>query len=196
MIGTLRGRLTHKSPQGVIIDVGGVGYMVTVPTGTLAELPPEGREAFLFIHTHVREEALQLFGFPDEEQKRLFLALMNISGIGPKVALSIVSAMPIESFVRAVEAADTTTLARVPGLGKKTAQRIVLEMKGKLPTDEAAVVAAYGSAFEDALSALLNLGYKRADAQLALEAVRGKVADDLEALLKEALKYLTGSQRG
>ena len=192
MIGSLRGRLTHKSPQGVLVETGGVGYMVSVPTATLASLPQEGREVFLFIHTHVREDALQLFGFIEEEQKRIFLALMGISGIGPKVAMNVISALSPEEFIRTVEAADATALAKVPGLGKKTAQRIVLEMKGKLPTDQELNPAAYGSSYEDALSALVNLGYKKAEALEALEAVRGRAADTVEALIKESLKHLTG----
>lgn len=195
MIGSLRGRLTHKSPQGVLVEAGGVGYLVTVPTGTLASLPPEGREVFLFIHTHVREDALQLFGFVDEEQKRMFLALTAISGIGPKVAMNVISSMPVEAFVRTVEAGDAAALAKVPGLGKKTAQRIVLEMKGKLPTDESASPTQYGSAYEDALSALVNLGYKKAEAIEALEAVRGRAEDTVEALIKETLKHLTGGSQ-
>ncbi len=195
MIGSLRGRLTHKSPQGVLVEAGGVGYLVTVPTGTLASLPPEGREVFLFIHTHVREDALQLFGFVDEEQKRMFLALTAISGIGPKVAMNVISSMSVEAFVRTVEAGDAAALAKVPGLGKKTAQRIVLEMKGKLPTDESASPTQYGSAYEDALSALVNLGYKKAEAIEALEAVRGRAEDTVEALIKETLKHLTGGSQ-
>lgn len=194
MIGTLRGRLTHKSPQGVIIEAAGVGYMVTVPTGTLSSLPSVGHDAFLYIYTHVREDALLLYGFSTEDEKRIFLALLGITGIGPKVAMNIVSGMSHDDFIRAVEAGDTDSLSRIPGLGKKTAQRIVLEMKGKLPADE--VTTPVGAVASDALSALVNLGYKKSEALDAIEAVRGRAPETIEGLLKEALKYLTGGQRG
>lgn len=194
MIGSLRGRLTSKSPQGVIIEAGGVGYMVTVPTGTLSTLPSVGHDAFLYIYTHVREDALLLYGFSTEDEKRIFLALLGITGIGPKVAMNIVSGMSHDDFIRAVEAGDTDSLSRIPGLGKKTAQRIVLEMKGKLPVDE--IATPVGAVASDVLSALVNLGYKKAEALDAIEAVRSRAPEDIEGLLKEALKYLTGGQRG
>lgn len=186
MIGSLRGTLLHKSPPNVLVEVGGVGYRVTVPVNTLSSFPPEGHEVFLFVHTHVREDAIQLYGFTTETEKRTFLTLLTITGIGPKVALSIVSTIPHDQFLSAVDAEDITLLTRVPGLGKKTAQRIVLELRGKLATEAAPTDAV----FTDALSALTNLGYKKAEATAAIEAVRGAGADGLEATLRDALKHL------
>jgi len=187
MIGTLRGNIAHKSASEVIVDVGGVGYRVITPLGVLSELPPVGREAFLYIYTHVREDAIHLYGFSSEGEKKVFTTLLGISGIGPKVALSIVSGIPYEAFLVAVEAEDITRLTSIPGLGKKTAQRLVLELRGKLPREG---VAAVDAEFEDALSALINLGYRKADATGAIELARKDGHSDIESVLREALKRL------
>jgi len=187
MIGTLRGSLGHKSVSDVIVDVGGVGYRVIVPLGVLSELPPTGSEVFLYIYTHVREDAIHLFGFSSEGEKRVFTTLLGISGIGPKVALSIISGIPYEQFLSAVEAEDITRLTSIPGLGKKTAQRLVLELRGKLPKEGGS---AADVEFDDALSALINLGYKKADASGAIELARKDGHGDIETILREALKRL------
>jgi len=187
MIGSLRGNITHKSATGILLDVGGVGYRVITPLGVLSELPPVGSEAFLYIYTHVREDAIHLYGFSSEGEKKVFTTLLGISGIGPKVALSIVSGIPYEEFLSAVEAEDITRLTRIPGLGKKTAQRLVLELRGKLPREG---IAAADSEFEDALSALINLGYKKVDAAGAIELARKDGHSDIESVLREALKRL------
>lgn len=186
MIGSLRGTLTHKSASGLIVDVAGVGYRVLVPLGVLSELPPVKSEVSLHIHTHVREDAITLYGFASEGEKNVFITLLGISGIGPKVALNIVSGMPFEEFLAAVESEDITRLTRTPGLGKKTAQRLVLELRGKLPTEGLSPVAEY----EDALSALINLGYKKGDASDAVALARKDGHEDLESILREALKRL------
>lgn len=188
MIGSLRGQLVHKSTSDVIVDVGGVGYHVLVPTVVLSELPPVGDEVFLHIYTHVREDAIHLYGFAGEGEKRAFITLLGISGIGPKVALNIVSGIPYDEFLAAVETEDITRLTRIPGLGKKTAQRMVLELRGKLPREGEASA----SEFDDALSALVNLGYKKADASEAIAMARKDGHSDIEFIIRESLKRLGG----
>lgn len=192
MIGTLRGVLTVRRPDEVVVEAGGVGYLLSVGVNTFSALPEQGREVFFYIYTHVREDALQLFGFATEEEKRIFVTLLGISGIGPRVALSVVSAIPHDKFLIAVEAEDIELLTRVPGLGKKTAHRIVLELRGKLPRAEAPL----DRATEDALSALQNLGYKKADAMGALQKAAKNGYNELEPLVKEALRVLTGGDDG
>lgn len=190
MIASLRGRLLSKKPDNVIIEAGGVGYGIQVPLTLLSSLPEEGREVFLHIHTHVREDILQLFGFQTEDEKRVFTSLIGISGIGPKIALSILSTIPPDKFHRVIDSEDVDLLCRVPGLGKKTAQRLILELKEKLPSlikgrkDKDDV-------FDDTLSALMNLGYKRAVAHDVLEKAWSGGHRDIEGLLRESLKYLT-----
>ena len=187
MIGSLSGKMGHKSASEVIVDVGGVGYRVLVPMGVLSELPPAGRDVFLFIYTHVREDAIHLYGFSSEGEKRVFTTLLGISGIGPKVALSIISGMPYEEFLIAVEAEDIARLTRIPGLGKKTAQRLVLELRGKLPKEGTTGTSEY----DDALSALMNLGYKKSDASAAIELATKDGHTEIESVLREALKRLS-----
>ena len=187
MIASLRGRLLSKRPDGVIIDVGGVGYSVTVPLSTLASLPDETSEVFLYTYTHVREDILQLFGFRVEEEKRIFTTLIGVSGIGPRIALSILSTIPADTFYGLVHAEDVEALCRVPGLGKKTAQRIILELREKLP----AMREKKDVLYEDTLSALVNLGYKKNIAQDALDKAYNSGVRDIESLLRETLKYLT-----
>lgn len=188
MIGSLRGKLLIKGSQEVIVETAGVGYHVIVGMNALSELPPEGREVFLYIYTHVRDDAIELFGFPSVEEKRVFKTLLGVSGIGPKVALNIVSAIPHEDFLKAVEAEDIAFLTRVPGLGKKTAHRLVLELRGKLPRKEQP----RDRIFEDALSALVNLGYRKSDAMGAVEKAYNMGQSEIEPLIKASLKFLTG----
>lgn len=186
MIGSLRGKLISKRPDNVIVEAGGVGYLVNVPVNLLSSLPAEGAEVFLHIHTHVREDALQLYGFPSEDEKRIFTTLLGVTGIGPKMALNILS-VPVKDFLRALETEDVAMLCRIPGLGKKTAHRLILELREKLPS----VREPKDRVFEDTLSALINLGYKRAEAQESLEAALKKGCAGIEDLLRESLKYLT-----
>jgi Holliday junction DNA helicase RuvA len=193
MIGTIRGKLIIKSPSDIIVEASGVGYQLHVPLTILSEMPQVGEEVFLYVYTHVREDAIHLYGFSSEEQKRAFVTLLGITGIGPKVALNVISGINHDEFLRAVEAEDVTMLTRIPGLGKKTAHRIVLELKGKLPQlGEAPADRVY----EDTLSALVNLGYRKADALEALELARKKGYNEIEPLLREALKFLTGEGNG
>jgi Holliday junction DNA helicase RuvA len=188
VIGSLRGKLITRRPDSVIVDVNGVGYTVHVPLHVLPDLPGEGREVFLHIHTHVREDSLQLFGFLSEDEKKVFLALLGISGIGPKMALNVLSGISHNDFLDAIETEDVALLCRVPGLGKKTAHRLILELREKLPSPSGAK----DRLFDDTLSALVNLGYKKAVAQEVLEKAYKKGFTDIEDLLRETLKLLQG----
>jgi Holliday junction DNA helicase RuvA len=188
MIAFLRGNLLSKKPENVIIDVSGVGYMILVPLNTLSLLPDEGNNISLHIYTHVREDTLQLYGFSSEDEKKIFITLIGITGIGPKMALNILSGISHDDLIRAIETEDVAYLCRIPGLGKKTAHRLILELKEKLPSSREPA----DRIFEDTLSALVNLGYKKTVARQSLEKAYRKGFHDIEGLLKEALKYLTG----
>lgn len=188
MIGSLRGRLLSKKPGDVIVETAGVGYQLNITVRTLSELPEEGKEVFFHVYTHVREDAIQLYGFREDEEKRIFTTLLNVSGIGPKVAMNILSGLSHEDFLKAVESEDIDMLSRAPGVGKKTAQRIVLELRGKLSAK-----GARDSIFDDTLSALINFGYRRSDVVRSIEKARAKGLADVEGLLKESLKYLSGA---
>ena len=189
MIGSLRGRIVSKRPDNVIIETCGVGYQVMVPINILSSLPEEGGEVFLHVYTHVREDSLQLYGFPSEEEKRVFTTLLGVTGIGPKMALNILSGFTVRDFMKAVDSEDVALLCKVPGLGKKTAHRLILELREKLVSK-----AVKDRVFDDTLSALINLGYKKSEAIEALErAYRGGYTQ-VEDLLKEALRYLTGGR--
>jgi Holliday junction DNA helicase RuvA len=192
MIGSLRGVVLTRRPDNVLIDVNGVGYQVNLPLNVLADLPGEGKEVFLHIYTHVREDALQLFGFTSEEEKRIFVVLLGISGIGPKMALNILSGLSYGEFLNAIDTEDVAMLCRIPGLGKKTAQRLILELREKLPSSPGIK----DRIFEDTLSALMNLGYKKNIAQEFLEKSYKQGFNDIEGLLKETLKQLTGTKHG
>jgi len=192
MIGSLRGTVLVRRPDNVIIDVNGVGYQLQLPLNALADLPAEGKEVFLHIYTHVREDALQLFGFTYEDDKKIFMVLLGISGIGPKMALNILSGLSHEEFLNALDTEDVAMLCRIPGLGKKTAQRLILELREKLPSS----TGTKDRIFEDTLSALMNLGYKRNIAQEFLEKSYKQGFNDIEGLLKETLKQLTGTKHG
>lgn len=191
MISSLKGRLLYKKPDNVVVEVHGVGYQVHIPVSLLAALPSEGAEVFLHIYTHVREDALQLYGFPSEEEKKVFTTLIGVTGVGPRMALNILSGISVNDFLKAINTEDVEKLCRIPGLGKKTAHRLILELREKLPAAEGG----RGRMFDDALSALTNLGYKRAEAQESLEVTIKKGYTQIEDLLKEALKYLTGGQK-
>lgn len=171
MIAHLRGSLLTKSPQSCVVEAGGVGYEVAISIPTFTALPAEGQTVALLIHTHVREDAFLLFGFMDALEKRLFEKLLGISGIGPKLALTVLSGLPPDRLIGAIQQQDHATLTRIPGVGKKTAERIVLELKDKLEGLGAAPVPGVATPVaEDVLSALVNLGYPRAVAQKAIEA--------------------------
>ena len=197
MIAFLRGRLGDKQPNRIIVDVGGVGYDVAVPLSTFYTLGEPGAEVALRVHTHVREDALALYGFATGLELQIFERLIGISGIGPKLALAVLSGIDVTDLVRAVQLGDVVRLTAIPGVGKKTAERIGLELKDKLPPELAAEVAAQtaadgtGGLRGDLLSALLNLGYHRPLAEKAVDAALKRVEPKtFEAVLKQALRDL------
>jgi holliday junction DNA helicase RuvA len=195
MIAHLRGRLLSKTPNQAIIECAGVGYDITISVTTFSALPAEGAEAVLHIHTHVREDQIALFGFSETQEKRLFEKLLTISGIGPKLAITVLSGISADRLVTAIRSGDHATLTRIPGIGKKTSERVVLELKDKL--DDLAVSIPttggglhHGPAGDDALSALVNLGYPRPVAQKAIETAIAKdpaAAHDFETLFRAAM---------
>jgi len=192
MIAQLSGLLALKSPEQLIIDVGGVGYHVLVSLHSFYKLPDAGAPVRLLIHTHVREDALQLFGFLEREEKELFLLLTGVSGIGPRLAMNILSGRPTQELLEALDAGDLGRLVAIPGIGKKTAERLVLELRDKIknlrmqPEFTAGTVATGVDA--EAISALVNLGYKRADAERAVKAAQAAGANDIETIIRAALK--------
>jgi len=197
MIAFLRGRIFDKQPNRVIVDVQGVGYEVAVPLSTFYDLGDVGAEAELRIYTHVREEALQLFGFLTERERQLFERLISISGIGPKLAIAVLSGMDTGDLIAAVQRADVARLTGVPGIGKKTAERIVLELKDRLAhlTVHATAAAPAASPADrvraDLISALQNLGYQRPQAEKAVSATLDASPDlDFEPALKAVLREL------
>lgn len=197
MIALLRGELAYKSYDHLILDVGGVGYRLLIPLTTYYGLPEEGAVQ-LFVHTHVREDAIHLYGFLQPEEKDLFILLLTVSGVGPKLAVNILSHMAATDLKAALAGGDVKRLSALPGIGRKTAERLVLELRDKLPKGEAIPVSAPAagipspveSPLEDALSALVNLGYKEAAARKALEALEVSTAASVEEVLTGALKLL------
>jgi holliday junction DNA helicase RuvA len=192
MIAHLRGRLLSKQPQQVIVEAAGVGYDVAISVTTYTSLPAEGAEVALHIHTQVREDTLALYGFLDRSDKRIFERLITVSGVGPKLAITIQSGLPTDRLVAALRAQDHATLTRIPGVGKKLSERLVVELKDKLEDMAVAApaVASAGPAAEDVLSALVNLGYQRPSAQKAIEAAVAKdkgVGEHFDALFRAAL---------
>jgi Holliday junction DNA helicase RuvA len=195
MIAHLRGKLLFKQPGQAIVEAAGVGYDVAISVPTFTFLPAQGAEVALHIHTQVSEDQIALFGFLDREEKRLFERLILVSGVGPKLAVKILSGLSPEQTVQALRAQDHAQLTRIPGVGKKLAERLVVELKDKL--DDFAVAPARssvaGPAVEDVLSALLNLGYQRPAAEKAIEQAAAKdkaLAADFDGLFRGALKLI------
>jgi Holliday junction DNA helicase RuvA len=201
MIARLRGSLTEKEPHRVVIDVGGTGYRAFIPLSTYYALPEVGSEAALRIHTHVREDALSLFGFASREELDLFEKLIEISGVGPRLALAILSGMPVADLVTAISDGDSGRLRGIPGIGPKTADRVILEMRDRIRmmprgSEAAAGAGPDGSIRRDVVSALVNLGYREVIARdavdKAIEAdVREKGSRTVQTVLKRSLRYLT-----
>lgn len=195
MIAHLRGKLLAKHPNQAIVETAGVGYDVTISVPTFSDLPDAGAEVALHIHTHVREDAIALYGFLRSSEKALFEKLITVSGIGPKLAITILSGMAADEMVAAIRGNDVARLTRIPGIGKKTAERLVLELRDKLPaTIPASVTAvpALSTVEEDVLSALVNLGYQRAAAEKALAtATKNGKSGSFDALFREALAALS-----
>lgn len=193
MIAHLRGRLIAKHPNQAVVETAGVGYDVTITVPTYSDLPAVGAEVALHIHTHVREDVIALYGFLRPAEKQLFEKLISVSGIGPKLAITVLSGMPTEEMVRAIRGNDLGRLTRVPGIGRKTAERLVLELRDKLEDFGAApAVAAVTPVEEDVLSALTNLGYQRAAAEKALaHAAKNGKRDSFDVLFRDALAALS-----
>ena len=196
MIGLLRGRLLEKRPNQVILDVGGVGYLVAVPLSTFAALGELHAEVTLLIHTHVREDALALYGFLSSREKHFFELLLGASGVGPSLALKILSGMNVEELVPAIRTGDLVRLTKIPGVGRKTAERIIVELKDRLETiakevDKPAALSPAG-AEADVKSALVNLGYDERTVDKAVsEAKREAGTSNFERLLRVALAALS-----
>jgi Holliday junction DNA helicase RuvA len=200
MIGQLRGRLAEKRPNQVLVDVGGVGYVVLVPLSTFAALGDLHTEITLLIHTHVREDALSLYGFVSSREKHLFELLISASGVGPSLALKILSGMSVDELVPAIRGNDLARLTRIPGVGRKTGERMVVELKDKL---EAVVVmeaerpatSSPAGVEADVVSALINLGYEARVAEKTVEEARKESgAANFEKLLRAALQALSQSK--
>jgi len=196
MIGQLRGRLTDKRPNQLLVDVGGVGYLVAVPLSTYASLGDLHTEVTLLIHTHVREDALTLYGFLSSREKHFFEMLLGASGVGPSLALKILSGMSVGVLVPAIRTGDVARLTRIPGVGRKTAERMVVELKDKLETvvvaGEKPAAASPAGVEADVVSALINLGYEQRAAESAVaEAKRTAGTANFEKLLRAALHALS-----
>jgi Holliday junction DNA helicase RuvA len=199
MIAHISGILFSKNPQSVIVDINGVGYQILIPLSTFYQLPDEAERVSLHVYTHVREDTLQLFGFQTEMEKGLFLLLISVSGIGPKVALNILSGMGSEELLGAIVRNDSERIATIPGVGQKTSQRITLELKERAsklaggidlePKERVRIEDK--EIYEDALSALINLGYPAKAAKKAIDkAIQADDDMNIETLLKEALRNL------
>ena len=196
MIAQISGKLAQKQPGEVVIDVGGVGYLVFIPLNVFYRLPDLGAPMSLQIHTHVREDALQLFGFHDLAEKQVFLLLMGVSGIGPKLALNILSGIPAEGLAKALRNGDQVRLVSIPGVGKKLAERMIVELKDKFATftpaiiDSTAKSQASSQKMQDAVSALINLGYKKPEIEKTVRDVLKNEALSLEDVLRETLQQM------
>ena len=199
MIASLTGRLAFKAPTHLVLDVHGVGYEVFIPLSTYYGLPNLSESTSLSVHTHVREDAIQLFGFLTSQEKDAFVLLTSVSGVGPKLALSVLSALPVSDLVSAIQSEDVEKLTTVPGIGNKSASRLVLELKDKVEKLHPGLSSAsevprqgHDATFDDALSALVNLGYRPQDAKEALKQVKKSNAESivLKDMIRESLKEL------
>ncbi len=197
MIAQLTGELAHRSPEQIILDVSGVGYRLQIPLSTFYALPESGKVQ-LRVHTHVKEDAIHLFGFLSEAEKDLFALLISVSGVGPKLAITILSHIPTDELALALSQGDVLRLTAIPGIGKKSAERLILELQDKAArfaiegtiTANESQPSSDENSHQDALSALVNLGYKETLARKALKSLRIVPATPLEEILKAALKIL------
>ena len=189
MIGFLRGTVASRTPEGCFLEVGGVGYKIGCSTTTLAGLPRDGSTTRLWTHLHVRDDALTLFGFSTEEEQRMFEGLLAVAGVGPKLALQICSALPPDDLRRALITDDLAALSSVPGVGKKTAQRILLDLKERLALPDLEIVGSNGDVMGKVRSALENLGYSPGEVRAALATIDVR-DDDLDGTIRTALKVL------
>ena len=198
MIAHLKGKLTYKSPIEIAIDVNGIGYQVFVPLSTFYALPELEEDVFLDIHTHMREESLKLFGFYTTDEKKIFEKLIAINKVGPKLALTILSGMSPAELFSTIDANDIGKLSTVPGIGRKTAERLILEMRDKmdgisLNSEIKRDSISQNGLFDDALSALVNLGYKKNQAEQTLKKVypEGETGESIEDIIKKSLNLLS-----
>jgi Holliday junction DNA helicase RuvA len=205
MIGRIRGTLVYKQPPDILVDVAGVGYEIQVPMTTLFRLPELGSEVLLLIHFVVREDAQLLYGFFDEQDRQLFRQLIKVSGVGPKLALTILSGMDSTSFARCVQRDDISSLVALPGVGKKTAERLLIEMRDKLKDwlgsagaggqlEGGAVMPPVTNVVADAEGALIALGYKPQEASRAVAAVNDDTVASSEDLIRRALKSMVSGK--
>ena len=195
MIAQLQGRILRKDAQSVVVDVGGVGYQVTIPVSTFYQLGEPGADVTLLTHTHVREDALALFGFLSAVEQTLFERLIAVAGVGPRLAISILSGIETPELVGALRSSDVARLTRIPGVGKKTAERLVVELKDKmagLEGAEPAPEAPVGGPEEDLVSALLHLGYSRHEAERGVDKALKQGDGPFEDLLRRTLRVLSG----
>ena len=199
MIAQLRGVLIEKHPNQAVVEAGGVGYDVSIPVSTFTHLPDTGAEVRLRIHTHVREDALALYGFLTQDEKALFEKLLGVSGIGPTLAIKILSGLAAVDLINSIRRGEVDRLVRIPGIGKKTAERMVLELRDKLPAvvgdePQAPAAAALSPIDQDVLSALLNLGCARPQAEAAVRKAKAAAApgeaSDFEPLFRRALELV------
>jgi len=196
VIAQLKGRLAQKLPGEIVVDVAGVGYQIFIPFNVFYQLPEIGSDITLQIHTHLREDALQLFGFRDLAEKQVFLLLNGVTGIGPKLALNILSGIPVDDLSRALKEGDQVRLVAIPGVGKKLAERMIVELKDKFSTlapisTDAAKRDDRNQLMQDAVSALINLGYKKPEAEKTVREVLKNGDRSLESLLKETLQRIS-----
>lgn len=199
MIASIRGRIIHKSTESVVIDVGGIGYEVFIPLSTFYTLPGIDEAVSLRVHTHVREDAIQLYGFLTQEEKEVFNLLISVSGIGPRLARNILSGVPVGDLIAAISTSDRARLGKIPGIGAKSAERLILELKDKIAA--VALTAAPVSEpvedtdqlSKDVASALENLGYRSVQAEEAVKKAKAALGDGagFETVLKESLKLLS-----
>jgi Holliday junction DNA helicase RuvA len=189
LIGKISGKLTARHPPQIVVDVHGVGYEIDVPMSTFYQLPATGSDVSLYTHLIVREDAHQLYGFASEQERRVFRQLLKISGVGARTALSVLSGLSVADLIAAVSAQDAARLTKVPGIGKKTAERLLLELKDKLDVTVAAAAAAGGAQTGDILNALLALGYNDKEAAWAVKQLPGGAA--VAEGIRQALKLLS-----
>jgi len=195
MIAKLSGRLLEKSPTRILVEVSGVGYEIQIPLSTFDKLGAVGESTGVLTYLHVREDALQLFGFATAAEKQLFQHLISVSGIGPKLAQSILSSSPVEIFCRHITRNEISGLTEIPGIGKKTAERLVLELRDRLarwlPETAATSTPGPSAIEEETIAALVSLGYTRSSAQKAVEQVKTEAGElPVEELIKRALRYI------
>jgi holliday junction DNA helicase RuvA len=196
VIAQIRGTLAHKVPGEVIVDVGGVGYQVFIPLTVFYGLPDIGAQVSLHIHTHLREDALQLFGFQEPQDKQVFLLLNSVAGIGPKLAVNILSGIPAAELTQAIKAGDQLRLVSIPGVGKKLAERMIVELRDKFTALQAQAIGTAGpghgsNLMQDAVSALVNLGYRQAEVEKIVRDTTQSGTQSLEQVIKEVLRRMS-----